>query len=96
MLDTFNASQSGVCIGRVTKQDGKEKGERTMVHVRKCPCEYGRGVPTTEFYKDDKPMIYCIGWVDSATDEPLPICKNCKDWYMGEQCEEDFSERSKP
>lgn len=25
MWVTFNASQSGVCIGRVTKQDGKEK-----------------------------------------------------------------------
>ena len=61
-----------------------------MVHVRKCPCEYGRGNPTTEFYRNGKPMIYCMGWIDKMTDDPLPICKNCKDWYMGEQCEEDF------
>lgn len=61
-----------------------------MVHVRKCPCEYGRGNSTTEFYRNGKPMIYCMGWIDKMTDDPLPICKNCKDWYMGTQCEEDF------
>ena len=63
-----------------------------MVHVRKCPCEYGRGRPTTEFYRNGKPMIYCMGWIDKMTDDPLPICKNCKDWYMGMQCEEVFSD----
>lgn len=68
------------------------KGERTMVHVSKCPCEYVRGAPTTEFHKDGKPMVYCMGWVDCATDDPLPICKECKDWYMGEQCEKDFED----
>ena len=62
-----------------------------MVHVNKCP--YGhRGRPTTEFHVDGKPMIYCMGWIDMETDEALPICKNCKDWYMGEQCEKDFAD----
>jgi len=60
-----------------------------MVHVKKCP--YGkRGNPETCFYLDGKPQIYCMGWVDMSTDEPLDICKKCADWYMGEQCEEDF------
>ena len=65
-----------------------------MVHVKKCPYEKGRGNPTTEFYKivdgKRKPQIYCLGWIDSMTDEPLEVCKNCKDWAYGEQCEHDF------
>lgn len=35
-------------------------------------------------------MIYCRGWVDKMTDEPIPICENCKDWAYGWQCELDF------
>ena len=62
-----------------------------MVHVRKCPCEYGRGNPTTEFYRNNKPMIYCMGWEDKSTDEPLQTCKNCKDWYRGAQVEIDIN-----
>lgn len=64
-----------------------------MVHVRKCPSKWGRGRPTTEFYDaEQKPQIYCEGWIDRATDEPLEICKKCKDWVHGEQCEEDFEQ----
>ena len=61
-----------------------------MVHVKKCPNPYGRGKPTTEFYIEGKPQIYCNGWQDGMTDEPLPECKECKDWVDGEQCEIDF------
>ena len=61
-----------------------------MVHVKKCPCEYGRGNSTTEFYKNGKPQIYCYGWEDRMTDEPLEICKNCNDWVNSEQCQIDF------
>lgn len=62
-----------------------------MVHVRKCP--YGkRSRPTTEFYIKGKPQIYCMGWIDLMYDEPLDICKNCKDFVHGEQIEIDFKE----
>lgn len=61
-----------------------------MVHVKKCPNPDGRGKPTTEFYIDGKPQIYCYGWQDAMTDEPLPECKVCQDWVYGEQCEIDF------
>ena len=68
-----------------------------MVHVKKCPCKEGRGKPTTEFHKvvdgKKKPQIYCCGWMDSMTDEPYEICKNCKDWVNGEQCEYDFNHK---
>lgn len=65
-----------------------------MVHVRKCPCEYGRGRPTTEFYKNDKPQIYCLGWTDRMTDEPLEVCKNCKDFVHGKQIEYDVKHKN--
>lgn len=48
---------------------------RTMVNVKKCPCEHGRGKPTTEFYDNGKPQIYCMGWVNNYNDEPLECCK---------------------
>lgn len=63
-----------------------------MVHVKKCPRLKGRGRPTTEFYIDGKPQIYCYGWIDKMTDEPLQICKECLDWVYGEQCEKDFEQ----
>lgn len=66
-----------------------------MVHVKKCPCENGRSKPTTEFYDNGKPQIYCRGWIDCYNDEPLDCCKNCADWAYGEQCEKDFDERLK-
>lgn len=70
-----------------------------MVHVKKCPCEYGRSKPTTDFYKivdgERKPQIYCYGWIDVENDEPLEICKNCADFVYGEQCEKDFQEYRK-
>ena len=61
-----------------------------MVHVRKCPLG-DRGNPTTEFYKDGKPQIYCYGWIDSMTDEPLGECLNCKDFVYGAQIERDIN-----
>lgn len=70
-----------------------------MVHVRKCPCEYGRGKPTTEFYKiidgERKPQIYCNGWHDARTDDALQCCLDCADFVYGEQCEKDFQEYRK-
>ncbi len=61
-----------------------------MVHVKKCPHKDGRGRPTTEFHINGKPQIYCYGWIDRMNDEPLEVCKNCKDWANGEQCAIDF------
>lgn len=66
-----------------------------MVHVKRCPYKGGRGKPTTEFHIDGKPQIYCYGWIDGMTNEPLEICKNCKDWVYGEQCEKDFENHIK-
>ena len=61
-----------------------------MIHIKKCPCEYGRGRPTTEFYKNGRPQVYCYGWIDKRNDEPLDCCKSCLDWVHGEQCQVDF------
>ena len=62
-----------------------------MVHVSKCP--YGhRGKASTEFYKNGKPQIYCLGWIDPQTDETIEICKKCKDFVEGEQMQKDFEE----
>ena len=61
-----------------------------MVHTF---CKLGknnRGLPTTEFYIDGKPQVYCYGRTDSMTEEALPECKSCPDWVHGEQCEKDF------
>ena len=60
-----------------------------MVHVKKCPLGK-RGKPTTEFWKDGKPQIYCEGWVDQMTDEALDECKRCLDWENGDQVQRDM------
>ena len=44
-----------------------------------------RGKPTIEFYKDEKPQYYCYGYVDCSTDEPIEICKKCKDFVYHAQ-----------
>ena len=62
-----------------------------MVHVKKCP--YGkRGRPSTEFYKNGKPQIYCMGWMDCMTESPIEECRHCKDFVMGTQIELDIEE----
>lgn len=55
-----------------------------MVHVNKCPCEYGRSKPTTEFYKivdgKKKPQIKFENFVEDI-----------KKYNAGEiKCEFDF------
>lgn len=60
-----------------------------MVHVKKCPLGR-RGQPSTEFYIDGKPQIYCLGRYDKRTDAPLPDCQNCKDFVYNDQAEFDF------
>lgn len=50
-----------------------------MVHVKKCPLGK-RGRPSTEFYKDGKPQVYCHGYIDKMTDDPLKECKACADY----------------
>lgn len=55
-----------------------------MVHVKKCP--YGkRGRPSTEFYKDGEPQIYCEGWIDNMYDELIAECANCPDHVSNAQ-----------
>ncbi len=62
------------------------------VHVKKCPLRniFGRARPTTEFYIDGKPQIYCYGWIDNRTDDFMETCQACADWVFGEQSDEDF------
>lgn len=51
-----------------------------MVHTF-CPLGRNRrGKPTTEFYIDGKPQIYCYGWMDMMTERPIEACANCKDY----------------
>ncbi len=46
-----------------------------------------RGKPTIEFHKDGKPQYYCYGYVDYSTDEPIEICKQCKDFVDNAQAD---------
>ena len=55
-----------------------------MTHVESCPYCH-RSKAETDFYKDWKPQIYCLGWIDPMTDEPLEVCQNCNDWLGDEQ-----------
>ena len=65
----------------------RSEGEKTNGKVQQ---EKGkRGEPTTEFMKDGKPQVYCRGWIDSMTDEPLDECRKCLDWVNGKQCDMD-------
>ena len=71
-----------------------------MIHVKKCPYKGGRGNPVTDFYVNEKPQIYCYGYVNAETDEPIEMCKNCADFVYGKQHEIDwlahyFEERRK-
>lgn len=65
-----------------------------MVHVKKCPLGK-RGEPSKEFMKDGKPQVYCMGWNDSSTDEPLPQCRACLDFVGNDQIEEDIRKAGK-
>ena len=51
-----------------------------------------KGKPSIEFYKDNKPQYYCMGYINLMTDEEYPECRECKRWYLGEQSEKDFKE----
>lgn len=43
-------------------------------------CAIGaKGNPSKEYVIDGKAYIYCMGWVDSSTEEPLEECKACPD-----------------
>lgn len=76
--------------GNVKTQNVKtERG--IMVHTN-CKRKEGRGRPSTEFYRNGKPQIYCRGFYDMMTDEPLEVCRNCLDWVDGEQVEKDFED----
>ena len=44
----------------------------------KCPL-VKRGKPTNEWFDGVKYRIYCMGWVDRMTDDPLPECLACPD-----------------
>lgn len=44
----------------------------------KCPLRE-RGKPSCEWYNGEKAQIYCMGWIDKMTDDPLPECLSCPD-----------------
>lgn len=44
----------------------------------KCPLGK-RGTPSHEWHDGEKSRIYCLGWEDKRTDEPLEACLNCPD-----------------
>lgn len=44
----------------------------------KCPLG-NRGYPSHEWHDGTKSRIYCLGWEDKKTDEPLEDCRNCPD-----------------
>lgn len=55
-----------------------------------------RGKSTIEWYdENNKPQIYCRGYYDSSTEEPLKTCKDCRDFVHGKECENDFKEFKK-
>ena len=65
------------------------------VHVRICPLVASgkvnkRGNPSTEFYRDGVPQIYCLGYFDSRNEEPLAECEVCLDFVHGLQCDIDY------
>ena len=44
-------------------------------------CALGkRGRASHEWNDGEKDLIYCLGWVDSMTDCPLPECLACPDF----------------
>lgn len=44
-------------------------------------CAIGkRGRPSHEWNDGEKDHIYCLGWVDTMTDYPLPECSDCPDF----------------
>lgn len=44
-------------------------------------CARGkRGRPSHEWNDGKKDRIYCLGWVDSMTDYPIPECLACPDF----------------
>ena len=50
-----------------------------MVHVTKCPVKEGRGRPSHEFTWNGKEYIYCDGWINAMTEEPITVCEKCPD-----------------
>ena len=44
----------------------------------KCPLGK-RGESTHEWNDGAKDRVYCMGWVDRRTDDPLPECLVCQD-----------------
>ena len=44
----------------------------------KCALGY-RGRASHEWNDGEKDRIYCMGWVDRRTDDPLPECLACPD-----------------
>ena len=44
-------------------------------------CAFGkRGRPSHEWNDGEKDQIYCLGWVDRMTDDPLSECLACPDF----------------
>lgn len=68
-----------------------------MVHVKECPLVANgkskrRGRASTEFYRNGVPQIYCYGFMNSLTGEPLKECQECLDWAYGDQVSRDISQ----
>ena len=49
-------------------------------------CAFGeRGKSSIEWWKDDKPQIYCYGWISEYTGEIPEECRNCPDHVFNAQ-----------
>lgn len=62
-----------------------------MVHSKRCPHKYW-GEPTVEFYINNEPQVYCMGFIDRLNNAPLESCLKCKNFYKGEQCRQDYKD----
>lgn len=59
-------------------RDAEKRGGLTMATVK---CALGkRGRPSHEWNDGKKDRIYCLGWVDPMTDDPLLECLACPDF----------------
>ena len=65
-------------FGKKVEQSKHGTGGLTMATGK---CALGkRGRPSHEWNDGKKDRIYCLGWIDPMTDDPLPECLACPDF----------------